>query len=397
VRVLYLNHNVAGTGTYQRAVNLAGEVAARGHEVTLVTTSPTQRLRGTERTVDGVRIMETPDLLIGGARNGWDPWNTGWRLHRLRNEAFDLIHAFDCRPVVIGPALAQRRRTGAVLFIDWADWWGRGGTIDERSGWLLRTFFGPIETWFEEAFRGDAVANTTISGQLRERCIGLGIEPQRVCALPNGCRAPAPPRDSAAARRRRGVGGNPLIVHLGVASSADTELLFSAFRQVRAVRPDVQLALLGRFRGAVPADLRGAVRVTGYLSEDALADWLAAADVAVVPLRDTLSNRARWPGKVNEYLSAGVPVVLPAVGEAAARVAEAGAGLGCAATASGVAEALMNVLENPDARAAMAAAARILAGDALSWRRIGDELLDFYERWLPHTAAASKGAAKVAC
>ncbi|CAN5676769.1 N/A [soil metagenome] len=382
MRVLYLNHNVAGSGTYQRAVNFGRELTNRGHDVTLVTTSRTNRSRGTERDVGGVQVIESPDLLVAGARNGWDPWNTSWRLRRLRDEKFDLIHAFDCRPAVIAPALVQQRRTGAPLFIDWADWWGRGGTIAERSGWLMRTLFGPVETWFEEAFRRDAVANTTISEPLRDRCVGLGVDPARIRVLPNGCREPFEvPGGRAGARLRCRAGDDPLIVHLGVIHQRDATMLFDAFRVLRAAMPGAQLALLGHYRGRVPRDVEAGIRRTGYLSDEDLCDWLVAADVGVIPLRDNVAHRARWPGKVNEYLSAGLPVVLPDVGAAAQWVASAGAGQVCEPSSDALASAMIDVVESPEAHVRMAAAARTLAAGPLSWQRIGSSLMDFYEEW----------------
>jgi glycosyltransferase involved in cell wall biosynthesis len=219
-----------------------------------------------------------------------------------------------------------------------------------------------------------------------------------VLALPNGCRPPRPvPGGRAAARDRCGEGDGPLIVHLGVMQRADADLLFEAFRLLRRGVPAARLMLLGSFRGAVPADLQAMVGRTGYLSDDALSDWLAAADAAIVPLRPTLANRARWPGKVNEYMSAGVPVVMPAVGAAADWVAGAGAGVVCAPTAVAFAEALAGVLQRPDARAEMGGAGQALAAGELSWRRLGSELLDFYERWVPQSSAALvKGAGKAA-
>ena len=383
MKLLYLNHNVAGSGTYQRAFNFARVMTARGHDVTLVTTSRSLRLSAHECERDGVRVIEAPDLLSGPARNGWDSWNAGWRARRLAREHFDLIHAFDCRPAVIVPALAQRRRDAAPLFLDWADWWGRGGTINERSGWAVRTLFGPVETWFEEHFRTAATANTTISEPLRARCIALGVPAERVTTLPNGC-APSFETDRTAARRAVGVGDEPVIVHLGVMQRADAEFLFDAVRSVRSSVPEVKLVLLGRYHGAVPADLAATTVRTGFIDDDRLRAWLGAADIGVVPLRDTLASRARWPGKINEYFSAGLPVVVPNVGASAAYVQEHGAGVVCNADASLFADAMCAALADVDARRRMAAAARTLADTALAWSRIGEQLSNFY------TACASE-------
>lgn len=378
MKLLYLNHNVAGSGTYQRAFNLAREMRARGHDVTLVTTSRELRLNAREHVLSGVHVIEAPDLLVGRARNGWDGWNASWRTRRLAHEHFDLVHAFDCRPAVIVPALAQTQRNRAALFLDWADWWGRGGTIQERSGWAVRTFFGPVETWFEEHFRTRAMANTTISEPLRERCIALGVAPERVIALPNGCTPPAPARDRAEARRVLRFGDEPVALHLGVMQRADAAFLLSAFRALREHAPRVRLVLLGRCNAAVPHDLRRAVTVTGYVDNDTLATWLAAADIGVIPLRDTLASRARWPGKINEYFSAGLPVVLPGVGAAAAYVRTHGTGITCAAEPAAFAAAMATALQDESARARMAKAARALATGDLAWPRLAQRLDEFY-------------------
>ena len=187
MRMLYLNHNVSGSGTFRRAFNLGREMVGRGHDVTVVTTSRSARVRALWTELEGVRVLEAPDLMWGPGRTGWDPYNVVRRIGVLAGTPFDLVHAFDCRPAVIFPALAVAR-SGAALFIDWADWWGRGGTIEERSGWVVRTFFGPIETWFEESFRTRAAGATVISTALRERCIALGVPAERVLHLPDGSR-----------------------------------------------------------------------------------------------------------------------------------------------------------------------------------------------------------------
>jgi glycosyltransferase involved in cell wall biosynthesis len=391
MKVLYLNHNVVRSGTYIRAAHLAREVVAAGHEVTLVTTSRDRRRTGHEWEWDGVRIVEAPDLLTGPGRTGWDPWNTIWRIRRLAREPFDLIHAFDSRPAVIFPALAVRRQCGAPLFLDWADWWGRGGTIQERSGWAVRTFFSPVETWFEEAFRTDATAHTAIVASLRDRCAGLGVDPARIKWLPNGCQPPAHARVARAeARRHLGLPEAPLLLHVGVAFPADAAFLFDAFRRVRQAVPIARLALVGRYRGDVPADLRPCVVRTGFVEDAVLAQWLAAADVGLLVLRDTIASRGRWPGKLSDYLTGGVPLVMPQVGAAAEYIAAAGAARLSQPVPADFAQSVIDLLHDPDAQASLSRRARELASSELSWSAIARQLLAFYGEWsaaVPTTGA----------
>jgi glycosyltransferase involved in cell wall biosynthesis len=376
VRLLYLNHNVAWSGTFFRAYHLGKEMAARGHEVTVVTTRRDGRVGFERKESQGVELLFAPDLTFGPARNGWDPWNTLQRILHLRHRSFDLIHAFDSRPVVIGPALAVHARTGAPLVMDWADWWGRGGWIQERSGWAVRTGFGPIETWFEESFRTRATATTVISSALEARARGLGVAGDTILRLPHGCDVDGlRPLDREAARGALGMGDEPLFVHLGVVTPSDAALLFEMVRLVRLRLPAARLVMIGNSRVSIPSD----VQSTGYIAYDALQQWLAAADLCVIPMRDTIGNRGRWPSKINDYFAAGRPTLVPLVGDAAQLVSESGAGWVCEPAAAAMADAALAALADPDALARAGRAARGVAEGPLAWQALGDRLAAFYD------------------
>ncbi|HRI89212.1 MAG TPA: glycosyltransferase, partial [Candidatus Hydrogenedentes bacterium] len=90
-----------------RAHPWASELAARGHEVDVMCHANTERWRTKIEKVDGFRIIENPDLLIGALRQGWDPVCAYRRLRFLRreNKKYDLIHCLDTRLAVVWPAL----------------------------------------------------------------------------------------------------------------------------------------------------------------------------------------------------------------------------------------------------------------------------------------------------
>jgi glycosyltransferase involved in cell wall biosynthesis len=156
---------------------------------------------------------------------------------------------------------------------------------------------------------------------------------------------------------------------------------------------------VGRFGGEVPADLQADGVRTGFVEDDVLRLWLAAADVGLLVLRDTIASRGRWPGKLSDHLSGGVPLVLPDVGSAASYIAGAGAAHTCPPDAAAFARSVVSLLHDAPARARLSDRARALAAGDLSWARIARELLSFYAQWGStgaHRAAARSGGRQAA-
>lgn len=382
MRLLFLNHNVIGRGTFQRSFGFARELSRRGHDVTLLTTSERRRFSHHEGMQRGVRVVESPDLLWGRARSGWDPWGALWRVGSLRGGTFDLVHAFDSRPAVVLPALAMRRR-GVPLVMDWADWWGRGGAISERTDWLSRRGFAPAETFFEEAFRTKADATTVISGALGERAARLGVRPERTIRLVNGAdadRVIPMIRDHARSQLRMRADVGPVIGHVGVLRS-DARLLYLAFGEVVRRRPNALLLLIGDPQ-PLPSDPSVVARTvrTGFVPDGRLRLLLGACDVLVLPQRDTLTNRARWPGKLGDYLCAARPVVATEVGDLAHLVGpEDGVHL-VSARPEALTRGILELSDRSDLRARLGTAARRCAESTLSWGRLTDQLELLYDQ-----------------
>lgn len=105
MQILMLNHNVIWRSTFFRAFYFARELVRRGHRVAVVTISPDRLLRARAQQLEGVEVIETPDVGVSLARTGWDPWDALYRCMRLSRPDFDVVHGFDCRPVVLAPSL----------------------------------------------------------------------------------------------------------------------------------------------------------------------------------------------------------------------------------------------------------------------------------------------------
>jgi glycosyltransferase involved in cell wall biosynthesis len=371
-------------GTYWRAYYLARELCQRGHYATIIATAPRERARFRVAYEQHGRLalVEAPDLLPGGLRSGWDPWACLARDAWLRMAHVDLIHAFECRPGVILPALAARRRTDAPLVIDWCDLFGRGGSVEERPSWLIRTALRPAESFFETRFRTQADATTVINQYLGQRAVDLGVDPASITLVPNGCDTTGWELEpQAQARTALGLPcDSPLIGYVGAIFARDAALLAQAFDRLHAQRRDARLVIVGYCNIGVERLVQNpaAVLRTGPLGTPALRRYLRACTLGWLPLSDSGANRGRWPLKLNTYMEAGLPFVTTAIGDLGDFVRRYPAGLAAAPTPADIAAQTIALLDDPARTAALGATGRHLAKTELSWASVADTLERVY-------------------
>lgn len=387
MRILFLNHNVIWRSTFYRCFHFGRYLVRRGHAVTIATIHPSRRA-GIETTdLQGVRVVQFPDLLWGMGRSGWDPWDVWQRLCWLRQQSFDLVHAFDARPVVIHPALALQRR-GVPLFMDWADWWGRGGVISERRNPLLRYGFAPVETWYEEHFRTRALGTTVISSALRARALGLGVRAGTIEKLTGGADVENfAPRDQAACRQALGLPRDAKILGFMGFVHYDLDLAVQVFCRLYQQDRSVRLMLVGK-PSPLPRQMARAAGAEDGLLEygvvpyERIPDYLGCADVFLLPFADKQANIGRWPNKAGDYMAMGRPIVTSPVGEMRELFSGEAFGRLAPPDPEGFAEAVARLLQDPEACARMGRAARQAAEADYSWEFLAARLEAFYARRL---------------
>jgi len=383
LRILLVTHHrtFKALGRAWRVGNVARSLAQAGHAVTVLCTADTARRGVRESEVDGFHLVETPDLLWGRQRSGWDPWNAWTRARWLRGRQFDIVHAFETRPSVIHPLLGWLRRHPAPLVLDWCDWWGRGGLIEENRPAWYRLLFGGIETHYEENYRARADATTVIARGLAGRAAGLGVPADSIFWLPNGCWPDdLRPVDSRLHRAALGLpaddflaGFNALDVTVGF------DLVLAGFARAAAQNPRLTLVLTGRLPPAQLARIEAAqlgdrVRSLGFVPAADYPKVLGSIDAFLLPFIDRPANHGRWPGRINDYLCVGRPVITQPVGEMKILLEREPIGRLCAATPDAVAAALLELQSRPELGAAFGRRARELAESTLSWRALGPTL-----------------------
>jgi glycosyltransferase involved in cell wall biosynthesis len=128
-------------------------------------------------------------------------------------------------------------------------------------------------------------------------------------------------------RARLGLGERPTVLVYSRLFEFDTARLAAVLAGIRAAVPDLAVLLVGaglyeadsaHFREQLgAAGLLDAVIDAGWVAREMLPATLAAADVGLYLMDDTLLNRTKCPVKLADMLVAGVPVVAEAVGQVA--------------------------------------------------------------------------------
>jgi glycosyltransferase involved in cell wall biosynthesis len=172
---------------------------------------------------------------------------------------------------------------------------GRLPTLFQPHGWSFEAAHGALEKivvgWERFGVRwADAIVS--VSEGERDRGLARGIA-GRYHVIPNGVDvvrfARARDSDRREARRRLGLGDQPLVVCVGRLSHAKgQDILVDSWRAVRNDVPEAELALVGDGEDMDQLRRRAGAGIELVGHRDDVADWLAASDVVAVP--------SRWEG-----------------------------------------------------------------------------------------------------
>lgn len=390
LNILMINHHRRFKDK-NRSHAIAKYLVQRGHKVSLVVIADRRKIGIVESELNGVRMIETPDLLWGRLRSGWDLWNLLNRMVYLSRDKcpHDLLYCFETRPATIYPALFYCKRHKLPLVTDWNDWWGRGGIIAELRPKWYRVLFGTVETYYEEAFRARGAGLTVISTALAQRARGLGVPPERICLLPGGARLDlfqVRPKEDC----RYHVGfplSDPILAFSSLDSHLDLELLMQALRIVADTYPAVKLIITGKAGKSVMDLVRAYgvkdnVHLTGFLPLEELPWYLGCADLFVLPFPDKVYNVGRWPNKITDYMSLGRPTVSNPVGDIKVLFENHDIGLLAAWDPADFAQKIMYLIENPDIANQLGQNARQVAVTRYDWKVLMGRLEEFYYRVL---------------
>lgn len=366
-----------------RALPLARALTTLGHHVAMFMPPwQTPEQAGRTWTEEGVTIHYV--RLSGGVPA------TTWRLVRqvLATDP-DVVHAFKPKAYsgLVAWWLWTFRRKRAALVTDSDDWEGWGGWNDRAPySWWQKRFFAWQERWGLRHHHALTVASRT----LESLAWAAGVAPARVFYLPNG-----PGIDPAAAADRQprealGLPKGPILLLYSRLFEFDTTRLVQIVARVCERVPELAVLSVGGGLYATEtaalrrqldeAGLLGRIVDVGWQEEDALPGILAAADVGLYLMDDTLLNRTKCPVKLADMAAVGLPVVAEAVGQVPAYVRDGRTGrLRPSGDVAGLAADLIDLLGDRKERARLGGNAAAHVKAHFSWDRLAQEAERAYE------------------
>lgn len=248
---------------------------------------------------------------IGIGRRHVAQWSAGVR----RSGRGGVVHARGYLPGLMG--LAGRGGRVRLLF-DMRGFW-----VDERihgGYWAEGSIQARIGRWIERRVLGAADHLVVLTRRSTERLAHLArgpVPPWTVIPTCVDLDRFLPPRDRAGARARLGLGDGPILLHVGTLTG-----WYDAPGTLGVARGFVEgtggrFVVLSRDEDAVRSLVAGAglEPLVRFVPPRDVPLWMQAADAGLALTRPSVSEDARFPTKIGEYLACGLAVVAAPIGD----------------------------------------------------------------------------------
>jgi len=371
----------------RRALPLARALAARGHVVHLIIPPwDCRELSGLTWTEGGVEVV---NVRVGKDASLSEPARIAAMLvRRTWASRPDVLHCFKPKAYagLVAGSFWLARQAGlwsGRLFVDTDDWEGEGGW-NEIKGYskAQRWSFAFQERWGIRHCDGVTAASVWLTEQVRALCAGRSAE---VHYLPNGVECGdyvgnGPMCYDDRVEGRKAASRPPTVLLYSRFVEHEASDVISIWRRVVERMPQARLMVVGQGLGGEEAELRLLAReagvchsmeMKGWVEKDELTELIAGADVALMPVRDTLVSRAKSPARLLDVMASGLPVVAHAVGEWVEVLDHGSCGVLVPPLADEACAAeVVKLLEDPGRRRQIGENARRRACSVYDWRRL---------------------------
>ncbi len=294
----------------------------------------------------------------------------------------DLVHAHSPTAAAIGRLAARRLRLPALVTVHAPVFRYHGERRTLRAS-VGRQVYIALDRWLNYTHPAPLIF---VSQAVRDECVAKRISPAgKSIVIPNGIDLArfACAEEKSALRRALGAeSADPVLIYTGrLSREKGVDLLLDAAGILQRQRVGFSLWIVGEGseRPALEAQvsrlgLERHVRFWGWQAQ--VERFLCASDIFVLPSRSEALSVA-----LLEAMAAGLPAVVTQVGDSS-RLVQGGAGIAIPPDdPAALASALRQLIDSPEPRAQMGAAARLQAGE-FSLEKMAAQVLNQYARLL---------------
>lgn len=371
MRIIILNHNIRGIGTYIRCFHFATHLVQFGHTVTLLTSIPSFSLLPRIEEKEGVSIVCMPDIVGKRLRNGGlGPVDTLLRCFYVLGGKADVVMSFDHRPAVLFPSLVWKFLRRKPLVSEWTDLHGTGGSLSNRSGYMQK-IIGPYENFTERISKKIADHLVVISSGLKEMALGLDIPESKITWISGGADVKnIQLRPKREVRKQFGLPEDKKIICYSAGTQYDLDLLVKTVNLIQTHREEAIFVTTGAYmEPGFREKIKDKTRIweLGFLPYEKYSTLLSAADVFLFPFTNRQLNIGRWPNKIGDYMAAGRPIVTNPTGDMVGVFKQHAIGLLAQEDPEHFCSQVLRLLDNEDLSSEYGRNARVAAEKHFDW------------------------------
>jgi glycosyltransferase involved in cell wall biosynthesis len=310
---------------------LSRELAYIGHEVTFLTSLPSNRFifPYKKELRDGVSIIAFPDIVPNFIRRtGFGPLGFLFKLFYIFFNSFDIYHSdAGHRPTGGIPVLIKKIFFSSVVYVcEWWDYFGIGGQFDEKKG-IRKYTHGVYDLLFEVNEKKLADGIVCLSTAMKARAMKEGISESNICVINGGSDV----RNIKYMhinkyREKYGIKSSAIVfgfIGMNVGELNDLIPFIEALNELSIENKEFSNCILATTGKLLPEKILVSLKLKfkiiefGWVNYNYFSELLSCIDLFVLVQIPNKKNETRWPNKLGDYIAAGRKTIINLYGETA--------------------------------------------------------------------------------
>ena len=317
-KILYIHYGRKGIDGWGRSFKIASSLTKLGENVTFITLQNKNRIFPyIEEIIQNVKVVSFPELLPSKLKKlGFGFLSIYLKKRYLQDKEFDLLITDTIHRPSSYKIVNYAKKILKIKYIsEWWDYYGSGGQYENKNR-FFKYFFGYKELKGEIAHRKNVDGIICLSEFTKERAISSGIKEDKLIVVHGGCDVSQIKyyNSSIIHRKKYNIPEDKLV--LGFIGINETEI--EDLEPFLNVMPELSKQnkicwfttgqILSK-KTKIKYDIGNELIELGWVDEKEFNKVISCADVFLLLQKDNLKNKARWPNKLGDYLSAGRPVL----------------------------------------------------------------------------------------